>query len=552
MRWFNPILLVALVLAGCSDDKEAPKVATSPATTESAPVAAPAAPPVAEATTPAVSDVQYQPGELDQMLAPLALYPDALLAQVLMASTYPGNVADAVAWSKAHPQAKGDDAVRQVAEQPWDPSVQSLVAFPDVLATLGQDPAWVQKLGDAFLASPDAVMDSVQRLRRQARDAGNLQSNEQQTITVKASPAPVAPSSSSATVTTVQQAPAQTIVIEPADPQVVYVPSYNPSVVYGTWSYPSYPPAYYPPPPGSYVGTALATGLAFGAGVAIVNSLWGDCDWDDHDIDIDVHRYNDIHVNRRLDINHNRWQHDPRYRDGVPYRDRANRERFQHRLDGAAQRDPLRGRDPQAMAAQRERARQALNQHGIQNQGDVRQRVQQIDRERAQQALKQHGIEPGKQGDVRERVQNIDRERAQQAMKQHGIEPGKQGDLRERAQHIDKDKARQKLEQHGVHKPQNREQARNAAHKLANNPQARQKLHDSPKVRQAVRQQHAKQLHARDNAFAGARQPSKAHQQINRGKVSRAAAQRPHAARQAGHKVQRPHHMPARGGLKRH
>jgi hypothetical protein len=88
--------------------------------------------------------------QLDQMLAPIALYPDPLLAQVLMASTYPGEVAEAVTWSKAHPDAKGDDAVKQVASQPWDPSVQALVAFPQVLATLGQDPVWVQRLGDAW------------------------------------------------------------------------------------------------------------------------------------------------------------------------------------------------------------------------------------------------------------------------------------------------------------------------------------------------------------------------------------------------------------------
>lgn len=189
------------------------------------------------------SDVQggseqvFRAEELDQMLAPLALYPDTLLAQVLMASTYPGDVADAASWSMEHPDASGDDAVRQVSEQPWDPSVQSLVAFPAVLATLGQDPAWVQRVGDAFLAQPDAVMDSVQRLRHQAREAGNLESNDKQKVSeLPAETTQVSTSSGQ-----------QTIIIEPADPQVVYVPSYNPTVVYGTWPYPSYPPVYYPP-----------------------------------------------------------------------------------------------------------------------------------------------------------------------------------------------------------------------------------------------------------------------------------------------------------------
>ena len=136
----------------------------------------PAPDPAPSAATPVAKDPVFSQEQLDQMLAPIALYPDQLLAQVLMASTYPGQVNEAVTWSKANPKATGDDAVRQVAKQPWDPSVQALVAFPQVLATLGQDPVWVQRLGDAFLAQPDDVMGSVQRLRHQAQAAGNLQS----------------------------------------------------------------------------------------------------------------------------------------------------------------------------------------------------------------------------------------------------------------------------------------------------------------------------------------------------------------------------------------
>ncbi|MCM2319544.1 MAG: DUF3300 domain-containing protein, partial [Pseudomonas sp.] len=191
-RRFSAVLLACLALVGW------PQLGAAQAATEAAsapPAAAPAA-------------AVFRQEELDQMMAPLALYPDALLAQVLMASTYPGDVADAVAWSKANPKASGDDAVRQVADQPWDPSVQSLVAFPAVLVTLGQDPAWVQRVGDAFLAQPSDVMDSVQRLRRQAKAAGNLESNEQQTVTVQ--------SEAQGGSTTVVQAPPaeQTIIIE--------------------------------------------------------------------------------------------------------------------------------------------------------------------------------------------------------------------------------------------------------------------------------------------------------------------------------------------------
>lgn len=389
--------------------------------------------------------------ELDQMLAPLALYPDALLAQVLMAATYPGDVADAVAWSKANPQASGDDAVRQVAEQPWDPSVQSLVAFPAVLVTLGQNPAWVQRVGDAFLAQPDALMDSVQRLRRQAQAAGNLQSNEQQQVSVQ-------PSTSSSSSQPVSNE--QTIIIESADPQVVYVPSYNPSVVYGTWPYPSYPPVYYPPPPGYYFGTALATGLAFAAGVAIIDSLWGDCNWGHGDIDIDVNRYNNINLNRQINTGDKTWKHNALNRDGVPYRDRASRERYGQRLSGSEQRQELRGRET-VRSAERERARQSLEQRGFDSPASSNRQA-------------------------RERVQAADR------------------DLRSNAQ-----------------------------------------------TRQQARQQYSANQGARDNAFAGARNPSQARSYSERGQASRAAASRPQAARASGRAVSRPAMSASRGGARR-
>ena len=164
-----------------------------------------------------------------------------------MATTYPDDFAKATAWSKAHPDAKGDDAVKMVENEPWDPSVASLVAFPEVLITLGEKPDWVRNMGDAFLAQPDDVMNAVQQLRQKAQAAGNLKSNEQVKVSMQApEPAP-AP-----TTTVVQQSapPPQVIVIEPAQPSVVFVPSFNPTVVYGPWPYPAYPPFFFPPPPG--------------------------------------------------------------------------------------------------------------------------------------------------------------------------------------------------------------------------------------------------------------------------------------------------------------
>ena len=172
----------------------------------------------------------FSEAELDQMMAPIALYPDSLLAQILMAATYPADVAEAVTWSKNNPGKEGDDAVEAVQDKSWDPSVMSLVAFPQVLEMMGEQPEWVQNVGDAFLADSEAVMDTVQKLRLKAREEGNLETTEQQKVIVEE------PSSSETVV-----------IIEPADPQVVYVPSYNPTIIYGSWWWSHYTPWYYRP-----------------------------------------------------------------------------------------------------------------------------------------------------------------------------------------------------------------------------------------------------------------------------------------------------------------
>ena len=235
-------------------------------------------------STSSASSEVFSSAELDQMFASVALYPDPLLAQVLMAATYPGDVADAAKWSKAHPDAKGETAVSQVASQPWDPSVQALVAFPQVLASLGQDAAWVQRMGDAFLAQPDRVMDSVQRLRRQAEQAGNLQSNEYQRISKEDSSNPASAD--------------PTIIIESSNPDVVYVPSYDPNVMYGSYGWGGYPPYYYPPGAYWYPGAALAGGIMLGVAIGIAGGLWGDVNWGSGDIDIDVNNNFNREVNR--------------------------------------------------------------------------------------------------------------------------------------------------------------------------------------------------------------------------------------------------------------
>jgi hypothetical protein len=337
------------------------------------------------------SSPTFSTEQLDQLTAPVALYPDSLLSQVLMAATYPADVADAATWSKANPEQKGDAAVNAVDGQTWDPSVKSLVAFPQVLAMMGEKPDWVQNLGDAFLASSKDVLDSVQRLRAKAKEAGNLKSNEQQKVV--AQPA-----------TTAAQ-PAQVIIIESADPQVVYVPTYNPTIVYGPWPYPAYPPYYYPPPPMYYPGAALASGIAFGIGVAAVGSMWGDCNWGHGDVDIDIDRYNNINSNRKIDASQNKFQHNAANRRGVPYRDAQSRQQFGKSLPGAEGRSDFRGRDP-ARDSRRQGAERSLQDRGMDpGRGRDQLRNDPQTRERAQNAAR----DTGRDNSGRDRTGGFDR-----------------------------------------------------------------------------------------------------------------------------------------------
>ncbi|MGK0651015.1 DUF3300 domain-containing protein, partial [Bordetella bronchiseptica] len=286
---------------------------------------------------------------LDQLLAPVALYPDSLLSQVLMAATYPDDVAAAAKWSADHPKDSGDAAVKAAEGLPWDPSVKSLVAFPSVMDLMGRQPQWVKSLGDAFLAQPDDVMDSVQRLRTEARKAGTLTSNKQQKVT------------------TTESAGKTVVVVEPADPQVVYVPSYNPTVVYGAWPYPAYPPYYYPPPPGSAFATALVGGIGFGLGVAAVDAMWGGFDWGHNDVDIDVNRYNNVNINHRIDTSNTRvdWQHNAANRGSAAYADSASRQRFDAQRQAGQQRRAQAGQRAGggSIDAERQRAAQAFEGH---------------------------------------------------------------------------------------------------------------------------------------------------------------------------------------------
>ncbi|EFN8253283.1 DUF3300 domain-containing protein [Escherichia coli] len=273
------------------------------------------APPV----TPAVVKSAFSTAQIDQWVAPVALYPDSLLSQVLMASTYPANVAQAVQWSHDNPLKQGDAAIQAVSDQPWDASVKSLVAFPQLMALMGENPQWVQNLGDAFLAQPQDVMDSVQRLRQLAQQTGSLKSSTEQkviTTTKKAVPvtqtvtAPVIPSNTVSTASPIITEPATTVIsIEPANPDVVYIPNYNPTVVYGNWANTAYPPVYLPPPAGEPFIDSFVRGFGYSMGVATTYALFSSIDWDDDDHDHHHHDDDDYHHHDGGHRDGNGWQH---------------------------------------------------------------------------------------------------------------------------------------------------------------------------------------------------------------------------------------------------
>ena len=271
---------------------------------------------------------------LDSLLAPIALYPDQLLSQVLMASTYPLEVVEAARFVKANPSLRGDALDRALQGRSWDASVLSLCAFPQVLDMMDAKLEWTQRLGDAFLADEGAVMSTVQGLRLRAQQAGNLQSTPQQNVVVQD----------------------RSIIIEPAQPEYVYVPVYNPEIIYGPWWAPAYTPWYwYPGPIWGYPAFpsswGYAAGMFWGTAWGITAYNWGWCrpNWGGHNIYVDVHGHNPW-VNRPYYhdryANNPNWSHAPEHRRGVAYRDPGTQQRYRPANPGAVQtRESYRGRD---------------------------------------------------------------------------------------------------------------------------------------------------------------------------------------------------------------
>lgn len=249
---------------------------------------------------------KFSKEELTQMLAPIALYPDSLTAQILMASTYPLELVEAERWLRQNMGLKGTDLDNALQGKTWDPSIKSLCHFPDVLFAMSDKLDQTRKLGDAFLNQEDDVMATVQELRRKAEQQGNLKTTREQKVTYN------------------QEA----IQIEPIDPTVIYVPVYDPYYIYGPWWYPAYPPYYwYYPPALVYPGGFISFGPGIFIGFDLFSWVW--FDWPFHRIHVDIGRTRRFHhFNRRWDFSGQTWRHNPVHRRGVAYRDRRTSESF--------------------------------------------------------------------------------------------------------------------------------------------------------------------------------------------------------------------------------
>ena len=300
------------------------------------------------ATQPALPEEQAPKipnDQLDSLVAPIALYPDPLLSQTLVASTYPLEIVQLQQWMGKNEDLKGKALADAAEKQPWDPSIQSMVIVPDVVKQLGDNIAWTSQLGDAFLSQESDVMDAVQRMRTKAEGAGTLKTSEQQTVETQ------------------QVEGKSVVVIQPSNPDVVYVPSYNPTVVYGQPAYP-YPSMYYPPY-GAYVAGAA---LTFGVGVA-VGAIWGNggwgygCGWGNNNVNVNVNNkyvnnYNKNNVNNKIG-NNSAWKHNPQHRGGAPYPNRQTANKY-----GGASNRPGAANRPGGGTAQRPGGAQRPGRNG--------------------------------------------------------------------------------------------------------------------------------------------------------------------------------------------
>jgi hypothetical protein len=342
-KQFTATLCSLLLVASCS---------SPPSNRNSAPVAG--AQTQAQGPSPNAQSQLISADQLDSLVAPIALYPDPLLAQVLVASTYPLEVVQLQEWLAQHNDLKGQALTDAVMKENWDPSIQALAALPDVVKLLADNIQWTSDLGNAFLAQQSDVMDAVQRMRLKAKNSGKLTTTEHQTVQTQ-----VVDNQS-------------VIVIEPSNPEVIYVPSYNPVVVYGPAPYPyyPYPPIYYPP--GYYVA---GMAISFGIGLAI-GATWGrgwggwgwGCGWGGNN---NIYVNNNNNFVRNSNINNinrsgprgqlaatgrSNWQFNPQHRGGAPY---SNRQ-LANKYGGTYRGESLAGRQAAARQRMAQRPAQGL------------------------------------------------------------------------------------------------------------------------------------------------------------------------------------------------
>ncbi len=313
-RWFVSIIGVCLLGLGADTAAAQDKPAAVPAAT---------------------ADTGKLPmAQLEALVAPIALYPDPLLAQTLVASTYPLEIIQLQQWMAKHPDLKDKALADSVAKQPWDPSIQSMAVIPDVVKRLADDIQWTTELGNAFLAQQTDVMDAVQVMRKKAMANGALASNEQQKVDT-------------------QVVEKQTvIVVQPTNPEVVYVPVYTPTVVYGPPAYYPYPPIYYPPPPppGAYL-------VAFTVGVVWRSAVWGGsccyAGWGHSNNTVIINNNNNFNqINHNGGGGNNNWQHNPSHRGGTPYPNNSTANKYGGQAGGAGGRSPSASTRPAGGAGQ--------------------------------------------------------------------------------------------------------------------------------------------------------------------------------------------------------
>jgi hypothetical protein len=267
----------------------------------------------------------FRPEEIDQVVAPIALYPDSLLAQVLAASTYPLEIVQAARFVQQNKDLKGEKLMQAAKDKEWEPSVKAMLEFPDVLLMMNEKLEWTEKLGNAFLSQQKDVMTSVQRLRKKAQESGNLKTTKEQKVIVEEQ--------------------TKVIIIEPANPQVVYVPTYNPVVVYGAWPYPAYPP----PPVYPYGYVAATAAFSFAAGVAVGAAAHGaygsyGCGWGNNEVNVNVSKQNNFTQNnynnsqkyqKNQNVQNQSWQHNPENRKGAKYPNQNTAQKYGQQRSGS-------------------------------------------------------------------------------------------------------------------------------------------------------------------------------------------------------------------------